>query len=84
MLHAWLVGQIDALYRIGWMGAWLGLRVAGIRLDVQGLENLPRGQTCLYVANHQSNIDPPALFVVLPSQIALLGKKEVFRIPILG
>lgn len=84
LLHAWLVGKIDTLYRIGWIGAWLTLRLGGVRLQVQGTENLPRGQQCVYMANHQSNVDPPALFVVLPPKIALMGKKEVFAIPVLG
>ncbi len=84
LLYALLVKRIDLLYRIGWWGAWLALRLAGVRLHVEGVENLPRAGTCVYVANHQSNIDPAALFVVLPPRIALLGKKEVFSLPILG
>lgn len=83
LLHAWLTKKIDQLYRVGWIGAWLALRLAGVRLEVQGMENLPRGQ-CLYMANHQSNVDPPALFVVLPPRIAFMGKQEVFSIPVLG
>lgn len=84
LLHALLVKRVDLLYRIGWLGAWLALRLAGVRLQVEGVQNLPHTGACFYVANHQSNIDPPALFVVLPPRIALLGKKEVFSIPVLG
>lgn len=84
VLHAWLTGRIGPLYRIGWGGARLGLWLAGIRLEVRGLENLPRGRACVYMANHQSNVDPPLLFVVLPPRIALIGKEQVFRIPVLG
>ncbi len=84
VLHAWLTGRIGPLYRIGWGGARLGLWLAGIRLEVRGLENLPRGRACVYMANHQSNVDPPVLFVVLPPRIALIGKEQVFRIPVLG
>lgn len=84
VLHAWLTRRIDPLYRIGWWGARLGLWLAGIRLEVRGEETLPRGRPCVYMANHQSNVDPPVLFVVLPPRIALIGKQQVFRIPVLG
>jgi 1-acyl-sn-glycerol-3-phosphate acyltransferase len=84
VLHAWLTRRIDPLYRCGWWGARLGLWLAGIRLEVRGLEHLPRGRACVYMANHQSNVDPPLLFVVLPPRIALIGKEQVFRIPVLG
>lgn len=83
LIHAWLAKRIDLLYRIGWSGGWLALRLGGVRLEVRGVENFPPNQ-CLYMANHQSNVDPPALFIVLPPRIALMGKKEVFSIPILG
>lgn len=84
VLHAWLTGRIDPLYRIGWWGARLGLWLAGVRLEVRGRENLPAERPCVYMANHQSNVDPPILFVVLPPRIALIGKQQVFRIPVLG
>lgn len=84
VLHAWLTRRIDPLYRCGWWGARLGLWLAGVRLEVRGAENLPRGRACVYMANHQSNVDPPVLFVVLPPRIALIGKEQVFRIPVLG
>lgn len=84
LLHAWLVGRIDALYRVGWLGAWFALRLAGVRLEVEGVQNLPRDQNCIYMANHQSNVDPPALFVALPPRIAMMGKKELFLVPVFG
>src|SRR5277367_3154914 len=49
------------------------LRLAGIRVRVEGLENIPSG-VCVFASNHASNLDP----------VALLPKKEVFRIPILS
>lgn len=84
VLYAWATRRIGALYRVGWWGARLGLWLAGIRLEVRGRENLPRGRACVYMANHLSNVDPPVLFVVLPPRIALIGKEQVFRIPVLG
>jgi 1-acyl-sn-glycerol-3-phosphate acyltransferase len=36
------------------------------------------------VANHVSNLDPPVVVTAIPRRVALLGKKEVFRVPLLG
>jgi 1-acyl-sn-glycerol-3-phosphate acyltransferase len=65
------------------MGGKLALRLAGILVGAEGLENIPAG-VCIFVGNHSSNVDPPAVAGVIPRRVALLGKKEVFRIPILG
>lgn len=84
VLHARWTRRIDPLYRIARWGAAMGLWLAGIRLELHGEENLPRGRPCVYMANHQSNVDAPLLFVLLPPRIALMGKRQVFSIPVLG
>ncbi|MCH7765748.1 MAG: 1-acyl-sn-glycerol-3-phosphate acyltransferase [Acidobacteria bacterium] len=84
VLHAWLTRRIDPLYRVARWGCRMGLWVAGVRLEVRGRENLPRGGHCLYMCNHMSNIDPPLLVAVLPPRIAFMAKKGVFSIPVLG
>lgn len=84
VLLAWTTGWILPLYRVAQWGARMSLRLAGIRFTVTGEENIPRGQTCVYMANHQSNVDPPLLFVILPPRIAMMGKRQVFWVPVLG
>jgi len=71
------------IYRVGLTGARGALVLAGIRVVAEGLENVPAG-ACIFVGNHASNADPLAVASVIPRRLALLGKKEVFRIPILG
>jgi len=83
ILHCLVTGSADLLYRVGVKGAWLALRLAAIRVRVEGLENIPTG-VCLFVANHTSNADPPAVVSAIPRRVSLLAKKEVFRIPILS
>ncbi|MEE8202046.1 MAG: lysophospholipid acyltransferase family protein [Candidatus Acidoferrales bacterium] len=83
-LYAWLTGRIMPIYRIAQGGIWLGLWLAGIRFDVRGRENIPRDRACVYMSNHQSNIDPPLMFVLLPPRIAFIAKKDVFAVPVLG
>ncbi|MFQ5777627.1 MAG: lysophospholipid acyltransferase family protein [Terriglobia bacterium] len=84
VLHAWWTRSIDPLYRAAWWGVWLALRVAGVRVQVVGGEYFPRQGPCLYMSNHVSNVDPLVLFTVLPPRIAVMAKKQVFGIPVLG
>lgn len=60
------------------------LALAGVRVGVTGREHLAGIGPRLYMANHQSNLDPPILLSVLPGQIAFLAKEELFRVPLLG
>jgi 1-acyl-sn-glycerol-3-phosphate acyltransferase len=64
-------------------GLRIGLRIAGIHVRVEGLENVPPG-VCIFASNHASNLDPVALTPQIPRRVALLAKKEVFRIPVLS
>jgi 1-acyl-sn-glycerol-3-phosphate acyltransferase len=74
----------DFLYWCGITLARVGLRISGIRLRLHGLERLDPAGTYIFMSNHASNIDPPALIPVIPRRTSVLVKKELFRIPILG
>lgn len=64
--------------------ARLSLALAGVRLTVEGQEHIPKDRAVLYMPNHQSNFDIPALFAGLPGQFRWLAKEELFRIPLFG
>jgi 1-acyl-sn-glycerol-3-phosphate acyltransferase len=83
LLYAAITGNTDVLYRVGVYCAGLVLRIAGVRLEVRGREKIPLGRAVVFMSNHQSNADPPALAASLPP-VLFLAKKEAFRIPILG
>ncbi|MGH9794426.1 MAG: lysophospholipid acyltransferase family protein [Candidatus Acidiferrales bacterium] len=83
ILHCVLTGRPDLLYKVGVAGARFALRLGGVRIRAAGLENIPTG-VCVFVANHTSNVDPPAVVAAIPRRVALLGKKEAFGVPILG
>ena len=83
LLHRVFTGSLGFLYRGCIWGAAMSLRIAGVRLRVEGLENIPRA-TCLFIANHVSNLDPPVVVCALPCHAALIAKAAVFRIPIFG
>ena len=63
---------------------WLLLKIALIRVRVEGLEHLERGQTVIFCANHPSAMDIPILLACLPVPFRFLAKRELFRLPFLG
>jgi 1-acyl-sn-glycerol-3-phosphate acyltransferase len=58
-------------------------RLAGEKVTVHGRENIPPG-VCLFAANHTSNADAPAIVGAIPRRIAILGRKSLFDIPVVG
>lgn len=51
---------------------------------VSGRERFDWSRPCLLVANHQSWIDIPALFVAAPVPLHFVAKRELARVPFLG
>ncbi|HZY63440.1 MAG TPA: lysophospholipid acyltransferase family protein [Edaphobacter sp.] len=84
MPYSILVGDISRLYRVAMWIANAGVRAAGVRIEVQGLEMVPPDRPCIFMCNHVSNLDPPVLLPLLPGRCAVMLKKELMRIPILG
>jgi len=83
LIHAWLTKNTDTLYQVGIKGGRLALWLSGVRLEVHGLEKIPLGRAAIYMPNHQSNCDPPAVITILPP-VLVLAKQEFFRVPVLG
>jgi 1-acyl-sn-glycerol-3-phosphate acyltransferase len=57
------------------------LRLAGMRLEVKGLDQLPAGQ-CVVVANHASYLDGLVLQAALPPRFGFVIKREMSRVPL--
>ena len=84
MPYSFLVQDIGLLYRVAMWIANAGVRAAGIRIEVTGLQNIPSDRHCIFMCNHVSNLDPPVVLPLLPGRSSVLLKKELMRIPILG
>ena len=83
LVYSLMAGSTRALYRVAMAGARMALWLAGVRVEVRGREKIPAGQALVFMPNHQSNADPPAVIIQLPMVLALV-KKEFFRVPVLG
>jgi 1-acyl-sn-glycerol-3-phosphate acyltransferase len=56
----------------------------GARLHVHGVEHVRPDRSYVYMANHSSLIDTPALFACLPYQFKIMAKRELFYVPFMG
>ena len=79
-----ITGDIRPLYKIGMWSARTGVRLAGIRVRIVGLEQLDTRRTYVFMSNHVSNIDPPVLLPRIPGRTSVMAKQELFNVPILG
>lgn len=79
----WLIRDIRPIYWVARTGVRLALALSGVRVRQINAERATEHPTAVFVCNHVSNIDPPALFMVLP-RIAVILKRELRRIPLLG
>jgi 1-acyl-sn-glycerol-3-phosphate acyltransferase len=79
-----LRGNFRTMYRWGMAVIRLGVRAAGIRVRVEGMENVPPGESCIFLSNHVSNLDPPVLLPVIPGMTSVFLKKSLMKIPLLG
>lgn len=72
---------VDHLMR-AWI--WAIIKTLGVKITVEGKENIEPDGSYVFVANHQSLLDIPALFIAIPARLRMLAKKELFRIPVFG
>ena len=56
----------------------------GVKVHLEGLDNIDPDEAYVFAANHQSQFDIFALLGHLPTQFRWLAKIELFRIPIFG
>lgn len=67
-------------YMDKWLIIWANfcLNRVGIRMTVNGKENLPEG-TCVFIANHQGYFDIPALIAAVDRPVGYIAKKEILK-----
>lgn len=71
-------------HSIGRKWAEVVLRIFSIKVHMIGLENLEKGKTYVYVSNHASMFDIPAVIGNIPDEVRIVYKKELSYVPIWG
>ena len=83
LLYTVVTRHIAPLYWAGLKGVLFFMRAVGVRVRVEGKTKIPAG-VCLFVANHTSSADAPAVVGAIPRRIAVLLKESLFKWPIVG
>lgn len=81
---ALLTGNATPLYKVSLKVVRLALWLARIRVQITGLESVPTDRACIFMSNHVSNLDPPALFPYIPGRTSAFVKRSLTKIPVLG
>jgi 1-acyl-sn-glycerol-3-phosphate acyltransferase len=74
----------NSQHRLARIWAKMLLTVSFIRVRAEGLEKLDPNASYVFVANHGSLMDIPAILSQLPHQFRFFAKKSLYRIPFLG
>lgn len=59
------------------------LKLAGVQITIEGLEQVPKDRAVLYVGNHRSYFDILTGYVTVPGLMGFVAKKEMLRYPLL-
>jgi len=79
-----ITGNASPLYNAAQAIVRTGYFVAGIRVQVMGRDLVPRNTACIFMANHVSNLDPPALLPNIPGRTSAFVKRSLMQIPVFG
>jgi 1-acyl-sn-glycerol-3-phosphate acyltransferase len=69
-----------------WLQRWARhiLTAIGVKVHVEGAERVPRDQPCIFLTNHQSQLDIPILAEAIPVPFGYVAKHEVQAMPVIG
>ena len=74
----------DFAHRCARAWAWLILKTTGVSVRVVGADRVDFSRSCVFASNHQSIYDIPIVFTSLPSQLRIVAKQSLGRIPFMG
>ena len=80
----WLTGNVLPLYKATRFMLSSSCRLAGVRIHAEGLDRVPGDRACIFMSNHVSNLDPPALISLIPGRTSAFMKRSLMNLPILG
>jgi 1-acyl-sn-glycerol-3-phosphate acyltransferase len=79
-----VTGNVTPLYNVSLWIVRVSFRLAGISVKTTGLDRVPAHTACIFMANHVSNLDPPAFFPRIPGRTSAFLKRSLMKVPALG
>lgn len=90
MLVEWLISKkhphkanLHSMRIVGWAFRVV-LFFSGVKLSVQGLEQVPEDQACLFVGNHNSFFDVISTYTLTKRPMGYVSKIEFKKVPLLN
>ena len=80
----WLTGNVLPLYKGTRFMLASSCRMSGVRFHVTGRERIPKDRACIFMSNHVSNLDPPALISLIPGRTSAFMMRALMNLPVLG
>lgn len=62
----------------------IAFKLLGMKVEIQGLENIPRNEPVIFISNHQSMMDIKLSLAFIPVNFSFISKDTVFYVPVLG
>lgn len=85
VLFSFVIDRSGSLvHSIGALWCRIILALSGVRVNVDGVSNIPRAGPVIFMSNHQGAFDIPALQGYIPVQFRWVAKKSLFKIPVIG
>ncbi|HDP26517.1 MAG TPA: 1-acyl-sn-glycerol-3-phosphate acyltransferase [Deltaproteobacteria bacterium] len=75
-------GRFPYKFCRGW--SWIVLKTNRVRIQVVGREKLSNDHSYVFMSNHASNLDPPAVALSLKHTLRFVAKRSLARIPLFG
>ncbi len=62
----------------------IALKLLGMKIEIEGVENIPQGEPVIFISNHQSMMDIKLTLACIPTNISFVAKESIFNVPLLG
>lgn len=71
-------------HKLGRMWAWGVLSIPGVKVEVEGVENIDENDQYIFISNHTSAFDIPAIYWGIRNKHGMLAKKQLKYVPFFG
>ncbi len=71
-------------FYFGKLWSWLIIKTNRVKLQVEGMENLIKDKSYVFISNHSSNLDPPIVALSVKHVVRFVAKKSLLKVPLFG